>query len=403
MRLVKKIRNVFLNAWYILCGIVVGRSKKNILFGAWGGQNFSDNPRFLFQYLFENKNELGLDTVIWATRNEKVKREMEELGYSCVLIGTEESKYWHLKCGVHILNNATDEMPRLEPDIDVKYSAGAKRLQLWHGVGIKACSRLQKNAKELSWLRKKYVDNISFLFQLGMWKKCYFLATSEENKRVAIHDYGINEKRIIVANYPRLCDCPRLNKDEEDIVSFIKQLRDRYKIILYLPTFREDYSSYVDPNRIEGFNDFLAKNSFIWIQKAHNAERSVIFSLEEQNIISLESKFDINLIYKYVDMVISDYSSATSDAIANDVMTVDYCPDLDYYENKDRGFVAPFESYHIGNLVLNPDMLFETIKRFINVDPLTIKKHNMTKAFLFEHSDMDLSDIFHQIRMKMNI
>lgn len=120
-----KTKNASVNLAVCVYGLFFKRNNKIILVGAWMGEKFADNSRFLFQYLISNKEALEIDTVVWATRNEKVYRELNEIGYISVLCGTKESKYWHLKAGTHIICNASNRAGH-EADIDIQYSWGQK-------------------------------------------------------------------------------------------------------------------------------------------------------------------------------------------------------------------------------------------------------------------------------------
>ena len=58
------IRNIFCNIITIFFNLFIKRDKKIWLFGAWMGDTFSDNPRFLFQFLHCNKNQYGIKSCI---------------------------------------------------------------------------------------------------------------------------------------------------------------------------------------------------------------------------------------------------------------------------------------------------------------------------------------------------
>ena len=113
------------------------RDNQIILFGSWFGNKFADNSRFLFQYLAENKEKYGFKKVVWATRNEKVFNALEALGYTVVMIGTKESDYYHKIAGIHVVCNAGSSTNASEGDIDGKFSFGAIRINLWHGIPAK--------------------------------------------------------------------------------------------------------------------------------------------------------------------------------------------------------------------------------------------------------------------------
>lgn len=362
------------------------------LFGAWMGEKFSDNSRFLFQYLHENKGKYGIEKVVWVTRNKEVLDEVKKQGYEAYLIGTEESKYYHLKAGVHVICNSRSA------DISAEYSFGAKKIQLWHGNGIKASGKMTR--KEKPTLKEVFWDNmVKPLLWPGFWFYCYWLASSEESKRVLVNDSGALDSKIIIANSPRLCQCLKYSEKEKNVLEDILRYKmNGYRIILYLPTFRTANQIIVEPLDINGFSKFLSDNSIIWIEKRHSAEKvSKNIPKKENNIYYLDKDFDVNILYDYIDVLVSDYSSATTDAIFKDVVTMEYCPDFKYFQNNDRGFVGNYNNYHIGNTVFDADDLEYTILKCLKEDISINANHHKVKKFLFDENKADYDEIMKAI------
>ena len=390
------IYNNFLNCLVFIANLFIWRNRRIWLFGAWFGQQFSDNSRFLFQYLNDHKEQYHIKKVIWVTRNKELYLQMKSAGYEVYMMHSRKSFYYHLKAGVHVLcNNASFSMQKY--DIMTQLSFGAKKIQLWHGVGIKACGRLKQKRKDTI-ITKIYYGFLIRYIQPGMWGNCYFLATGEENKRVVMEDFAKLESRIIMGNYPRLLGCDVLFPEECEMISNIQRLKQSNRVILYLPTFRDSSSGYVNPCSLPGFEEFLRSNHYIWIQKKHSADQNLAFdTANSQNIISLDCHFDVNLLYDYIDLLITDYSSASSDAIYKNKMTLAYCSDFEYYVSKDRGFVNDFDLYHVGPLVTDPTELLARIKECISLDPNQIERHYKTKNYLFGNHIDTFEDLMDRI------
>jgi hypothetical protein len=90
-----KINNLFWNVKQEVANILHPRDKAIVLMGAWFGNRFADNSRYLFQYLSENKEKLGLKHVVWVTRSEMLQKELEEMGYEAYMMDSDESLYYH--------------------------------------------------------------------------------------------------------------------------------------------------------------------------------------------------------------------------------------------------------------------------------------------------------------------
>ena len=341
-------------------GIRIHRDRSVVLMGAWMGTKFADNSRYLYQYLFENRKKLGLKEVIWVTRDKQVNKSLNDMGYHSCLIGTKKSDYWHLKAGIHILCNAVGDIPNFHSDIDSRLSFGAKKIQLWHGVGgIKAVglasNKSKQNTDSHSGAVKKILGSNFYKSWTspGNWINAYVLATSKESAQANIGYIGCSPDRIFISGYPRNCECLKYLPEEEE---FIDKLRLYTGSILYLPTFRSDDSDYVHPLKNDNIRKYIKRNNILWIEKPHTADiKGDAVVAEDANICNLDSSFDINTIYDKVSCVMTDYSSVAFDAVYHKKPLIMYCPDIDEFRHGDVGFMIDFESYFRDELCENLD------------------------------------------------
>lgn len=351
----------------------IHRDKRVVLFGAWMGTKFADNSRFLYQYLFANKREIGLKRVIWITRNEEVNKTLNDLGYESYLIGTKESDFWHLKAGTHILCNAIDDTLSFHSDIDTRLSYGAKKIQLWHGVGgIKAVGQASNEAKKHAASHRKVINELlnSNFFKTwasaGSWSNAYILATGKQCAKMNIAYTGCAPDRIFISGYPRNCECLKYLPEEDTI---IEKLKSYSGSILYLPTFRSDDSAYVHPLKDERIRAFLKENNILWIEKPHTADIKGDAMVEaDSNICNLDPSFDINTIYENASCVMTDYSSVAFDAVYHKKPLIMYCPDIDKFRYGDVGFLIDFEGYFQDELCEDLNGAYDLIQN-IFADP----------------------------------
>ena len=78
---IKKITVIFENFWMFTRSLMWKRDDSIVLIGAWFGNKFADNSRYLFQYLDKNKEELGLTHVVWVTRNKDTYSILKNMNY----------------------------------------------------------------------------------------------------------------------------------------------------------------------------------------------------------------------------------------------------------------------------------------------------------------------------------
>ena len=401
-----RIKNINKNIDVAFKTIHKHRNKRIVLVGAWMGTKFADNSRYLYQYLFANKKKLGLKKVIWITRNKDVNELLNKIGYESYLVGTNESNYWHLKAGVHIICNAIDDTLSFHSDIDTRLSYGAKKVQLWHGVGgIKAVGGASNEAKKHAASHKKVVNDFlnSRFFKnwtsAGSWGNAYVLATGKQCAKANVAYIGCDLDLIFISGYPRNCECLKLLPEEE---AFIEKLKSYSGSILYLPTFRSDDSAYVHPLKDERIRKFLKENNILWIEKPHTADvKGDALVDADANICNLDPNFDINTIYSKVSCVMTDYSSVAFDAVYHKKPLIMYCPDIDKFRHGDVGFMIDFESYFKDELCENLDSTYSMIKDiFGNPDAfLEDRKNSYWKIneYAFDNKTYSYEEIWRDI------
>ncbi|HFU3800863.1 TPA: CDP-glycerol glycerophosphotransferase family protein [Streptococcus suis] len=394
-----RIKNLLINLIIFCLNIVIRRDNSIVLIGGWMGEKFSDNSRYLFQYLHYNREEAGISRVIWVTRNKEVYSMLKNKGYEVYLCGTILSFYWHIKSGMHILCNAIYVLQdgKFNPDLQTNLSFGARRIQLWHGIAIKSvgtASNLSKKNIEKSTPNNK-VSKLNYWTSLGGWADYCLLSTSDKNK---IDNHKISRHpldSIIISSYPRNCNCLQLMDHEVDVIAKLNE----YKLkVIYLPTFRSDYSEYIHPLQDASVTDFLKKNNILWVEKQHLASNFSIGNLSQSiPIYYLPENFDVNTLYQHVDAVISDYSSAVFDTIYQNVPVIMYTPDINVFKNGDVGLLFNLEDYCSTLLSNNTKDLVSMLREIRDKDFFSKERQNNYKLIMkifFENREANYIEIW---------
>lgn len=325
------------------------KDKSVVLVGAWFGEKFADNSRYLFQYLDTHKEETHITRVIWVTRNQQVCITLNEMGYETYMIGSPESTRAHKLAGYHIVCNAPTDAPHFKGEIDGKYSFRAVRINLWHGVGgIKgvACSSLEyKQKRKLHPLWYKVKESLvrnskvyrCFMQHPGGWGDCYYLSTTPTQTDIMQQYTLLPPDHYIESCYPRVLQCEQYFNSEKKVLS---EMQKYQYTILYLPTFRGENSVYDFKDLADSMKDLLLKKNILWIEKAHSAAKQVVISEDyRNNILRLTADFDINVLMPEITALVTDYSSAKADAMYFYKPVIFYVPDLNEYCSGDRGFM----------------------------------------------------------------
>lgn len=401
-RAVKKIKYFGWNLRTALYVFFRKREADIVLAGAWMGTKFADNSRFLFQYLNDNKEKLGLQKVIWVTRDETVNRKLRDHGYESYLCGTRESDYWHKTAGIHIICNAIYPQNHFEPDIDTHLSWGAKKINLWHGVGLKCTGKTANNygkkihaGEEKSFFKK----TIKKLISSGGWEsESYHLCTSPFMLEVNKRNFEYDEKLFFYSQYPRNCNCLRYMPEEVKVIEDLKKFQG---IVIYLPTFRDQGKEYFHPLQDGEICSFLRENHYVWVDKPHPAETEFFSGKTDAcHRYILPAEFDINILYENCTVMISDYSSAVFDGILKDIPVIAYVPDLAEYKKGNNGLMMDFEQCLAGLTTRNTKgvlNMLEEVKSRCYFDGCRKKTYEDNKERFWDNRRPDYQEIWETI------
>lgn len=227
-------------------------------------------------------------------------------------------------------------------------------IQLWHGVGLKKMSKL---------------DNITY---------DYFISTSNWTNETNFKNI-FSSKKYLNLGYPRN-DIFFRTEDDKDLIFCDKNIYNLLKnkvykkIVLYMPTFREylfnkeiDFKeSEVFPLNFDELNNILLKNEILFLVKFHPCVMEIFEKISKKqkfsNIKFLTTKGDIYPIIKYVDILITDYSSIAYDFLLLDRPIIFFDYDREIYERNMGGFLFDYDEFTPGIKVKNQDELISAIK-----------------------------------------
>jgi len=214
---------------------IVPKDKNLWVFGAWFGERYADNSKYLFEYVNENHPEIN---AVWLACDKEVYKTVKNKGYKVVLKRSLMGIFLALRAKVFIVCQSKGE--DLYPFINDKKSVV---IQLWHGIPLK----------------KIGYDDIIYTYkngnpQIEKIKKFFFpflnenysllIATSEETKNIFSRAFRVEKKKVEITGYPR----------NDRLFTFSRAKKGRKNIkVIYLPTFRKDRGAEVDLFTSYGF------------------------------------------------------------------------------------------------------------------------------------------------------
>ena len=397
------------NIKWVLNSLFWKKDPSVVIFGSWFGKKFADNPRFLFEYLSENKDSLGLSHVVWITRSEEVLQTVRSLGYEAYLLDSPESVKYHKIAKYHIANNAPASNDKNRgSELYNQFSFRAHKVNLWHGVavvkGITYDSKIYREKRKKhpfiytinEFLKRNSSFYRKFFFYEGGWGDCYFVAPSVVEMDKMFRSHMLPEKRFIITGYARNCPCPKLTKEEEAVIDIIKKYQTS---IIYMPTFRTGDNEFDFRTVGLEIKDFLEQNNILWIQKGHTADKHLDSYSFVGNILCLTNDFDTNVIVPLITILVSDYSTAMMDGLYHKKPVLLYTPDFDVFSQGERGLVPEAKDIMAGcgNLYYNIEELKIGLKSAID-NPESVKPvgYNKTRE-LYWGEEKSLEQIWKDI------
>ncbi|MDX4067255.1 CDP-glycerol glycerophosphotransferase family protein [Aliarcobacter skirrowii] len=285
----------------------------------------SANNKALYIYCLKNK----IDATILTDNKEQIE-ELKQYKLPYEILDTKESDY-EIAIAKYIIFDQGNYtyLPKLH------YSQ--KTIQLWHGVGLKKMSKM---------------NNITY---------DYFISTSNWTNETNFKNI-FSAKEFLNFGYPR----NDIFFKEEDDLDFIfcdrlilKTILDNKdkKIVLYTPTHRENNNNLLlDFNSL---NDKLKQLNTIFIVKLHPFILEFYSKIEEKtysNIFFHNAFGDIYPLLKYIDILVSDYSSIVYDFLLLNKPIIFYNYDIDEYK-KNVSLLFDYDEFSPGIKVKNQDEL----------------------------------------------
>lgn len=313
-----------------LLALFVKVDSKTVLFASFGGKSYSDNPRYLFEYMCHDKNFNDYNFV-WA-----FKTPFNMDGAETVKFNSLKYFYWLCKAKYWIFNS------KMAPYYYKKSSQ--IYLQTWHGTPLKRLGHdIENNGSTYYRSHQSYAQMVKgYDSDREHWD--YLVSPNAFSTQAFSSAFSMPQENILELGYPRV-DC-LVNTGNTTIVG----LKKRYgipldkKVVLYAPTWRDNsfelggytFELKVDFNR---WKTYLSED-YVVLFKPHyliSNHYQVPKGLTDF-VFVMDANADINDAYLMSDILVTDYSSVFFDYGVLNRPIYFYMYDFDEYENELRGF-----------------------------------------------------------------
>lgn len=387
---------------------LVPRNKKIWLFGSTFGRRFADNPRYLYLYVSQHKEELKLRP-IWISHNENVVRMLNNEGYEAYMYHSLKGIWFALRGKVYLFDNYSK-------DINFWQSGGAMKVNLWHGIPLKKIQNDNifdkfRHPKNL-WEKIKNIPR-----NISDEKSNHYVLTTSENL-TKIFSSAFKTKNVLVSGYPRnqvliSDDIENVYLDEEKrdrkkIISFLNKKNNgkSKKMIFYMPTFRESETLFFKHFDKNDFQKFLEENNLLFCIKLHPKSKlnEEFRNIQSKNIMVINKDADPYVFLKMADVLITDYSSIYFDYLLLDRPIIFFTYDLKEYLSDSREMYFDYDEFTPGEKVWDYQGLKNSIVKIIENNSDYQKSYSdFRKKIRKKVFDENLTNIVRLIQKNMNM
>jgi len=373
--------------------VLTPKKKNSIIFIGKDNKHFLDNTKYLYNYLIRTK-EKGIKHS-FLTEDRGTLALLKEKNLPVCFYPDPKTAYRLLRTSIVISadspNNAHISKHHL--------LSRAKKIQLWHGVGFKT---IELTMPDIIENMKSIKHRINYFLNRRFPKYDVMNSTSEfytEN----VFKPALKYKEAFEGGYPRN-DVLFREPDELDLIGtdiesynqIIEYKNQGYKTILYAPTFRDNRNDPISDRiiNLEEWSRYGEKNNIVFILKFHpipNANYTEFNKLK--NIIIYNNTKDIYPALRYIDLMVTDYSSIYMDYLLIDRPVLFFSYDYEKYISKDRNIQFDYNWITPGQKCYNQDELFQEIENILinNIDNYKEKREEI-KNMAFKNPDGNSSE-----------
>jgi len=377
------------------------RNRRIWLFGSSFGNRFAENPKYLYLYVAQNHSDEV--RAIWISHDQSIIKMLQDKGYEAYYHHSMKGIWYCLRGRYYIFDNYSK-------DICFWLSGGAIKVNLWHGSGNK------KTNYDNTFDKIRHPQNVWERFQTYLRRISdekpyhYTLATSTAMAKIYTSAFHTDSKHILINGQPRNDMLFQESKSKIREVLLLQEMEDRqkiekyhlqgYRILAYIPTFRDSEREFFNVMDLAVFNTFLKNKYYILVTKLHPKSKlkKEFEELQYSNIVNIQAQTDVYSFLEKADLLITDYSSVYTDFMLLNRPVIAFHYDYKLYCSNTRDSYIPFEKYMPEIKVFTMEKLIEEIPKVLKED-IQEKKREISKHRMFDDVEGGYSEkMYHIIR-----
>lgn len=365
------------------------RDSNLMVFGAWFGKKYDDNPRYLFEYVSDNFPEIN---AVWITESDSIYNKIIGEGRNCVKADTKEAK--EIILSAKYIITATG---RIDVGKDSeKYQGGAVYINLWHGIPLK---KIMYDNTYSSRTRHGISKEIKIFLENKPFKDYYVVSTSPAITEIYQSAFRIDKAHILELGQPRN---DIFYSDSENL--YRKRFQNK-KIILYMPTHRNEGKISMQTDKIldlKRIDCLCQENNAVFVIKKHfyHAHETVA-ETQYANIYDITNEqTESQQLLLAADVLITDYSSCYIDYLLLNRPIIFYAFDYERYLKQDREMYFPYDEVTPGPKCRNASELNEVLSNICRGDDAYSGERERVRNLFYSLTNQNIvsPQIFSRIR-----
>ena len=262
-------------------GIFISIDDKLVLLSSYGGDQYSDSPKVLFEAMKSDLRFIGFHYV-WAFGD---PAKFDVSGAEKVKIDTLSYFKTAFRAKVWITN------VNIERGLHFKKKSQVY-LNTWHGTGPKKGGNAVKGRKDYDF---SYVDIVC--------------VDGKYARDEMVNWFNARDVHLLYSGRPREDELFTFDNSTTERVRKELNIPDGKEVLLYMPTWREYGNLELDTALWEK----ELSDKYVMLVRAHHFAKKGLSISDKQFWVDVSSYPDVNELYWIADVLISDYSSAFFD------------------------------------------------------------------------------------------
>lgn len=270
-----------MNPVFQIIGMFLRIDNKLVLFSSYGGDQYSDSPKVLFEAMKKDPRFSGY-RYVWAFVNPSA---FYIPGADKVKIDTLTYFMTALRAKIWITN------VNIERGLHFKKKEQIY-LNTWHGTGPKASGNGVKGRKDYDF---SYVDIVC--------------VDGKHSRDLMVNSFNALDKNLLYSGRPREDELFSFTEETKERIRATLEIPENKKVLFYMPTWRE----HNNPKLSTDLWEKSLSDEYVTLVRAHHFVKQGLGIPKNSFWIDVSDYPDVNELYWISDVLISDYSSAFFD------------------------------------------------------------------------------------------